>query len=143
MNRAKRLALTLVMGWAAAFAVAAPGIEPLAAAALLSPRTSDAGGVRVVVTPRVAEPGATVWEFEVVIDTHIKPLNEDLAGTAVLVDDSGRQLASLAWQGDPPGGHHRKGILRFPPPEGRLKAIEVHISGVGGPERRVFRWELN
>jgi hypothetical protein len=114
----------------------------LSAGTPLASRTSDGGGVRVVVTPKAIEPGAAVWEFQVVMDTHTTPLNEDLARAAVLVDDSGRRHVPVAWQGDPPGGHHRKGILRFALPVEKLKIIELHIAGVGGPDKRVFRWEL-
>ncbi len=142
MRTARRLAFSLVMsviGLCAALA----SIAELSAAPPLASRTSDGGGVRVVVTPKTAEPGATVWEFEVVMDTHTKPLNEDLVQAAVLVDDSGRQYAPLAWQGDPPGGHHRKGILQFPLPVESFKIMELLISGVGEPGKRVFRWEVN
>lgn len=112
------------------------------AAAALAARTSDEAGVRVVVTPQIADAGATVWEFEVVMDTHTKPLSDDLARTAVLTDDAGRLYAPLAWQGDPPGGHHRKGVLRFAAPEGKPKAIELRLKDMGGVDERVFRWEL-
>jgi len=142
MSTGKRLALTFVAGVIALCAATAP-ITQLSAATPLASRTSDAGGVRVVVTPKTADLGATVWEFEVIMDTHTKPLNEDLVRAAVLVDDNRRQHAPLAWQGDPPGGHHRKGILRFPSPSERPKAIELQISGVGDPGKRVFRWEIN
>jgi hypothetical protein len=140
MKLAKRSAMALAIG-VAALCVALPSVT-LPAGTPLAPRTSDSGGVRVVVTPKAVEPGAAVWEFEVVMDTHTRPLNEDLARAAVLVDDSGRQYAPAAWQGDPPGGHHRKGILRFALPVEKLKTIELHVAGVGGPGKRVFRWEL-
>jgi hypothetical protein len=140
MNLAKRWATALAIGVAALCLALAPATLP--AGTPLAPRTSDSGGVRVVVTPKTVQSGAAVWEFEVVMDTHTRPLNEDLARAAVLVDDSGRQYAPVAWQGDPPGGHHRKGILRFALPVEKLKIIELHIAGVGGPDKRVFRWEL-
>jgi len=140
MITAKRSAFVLgVM----ALCTAPPSVTQLAAATPLASRISDAGGVRVTVTPKAMEPGATVWEFALVMDTHTRPLNEDLARAAVLIDDSGREHAALAWQGDPPGGHHRKGILRFPVPAERPKVVELQISGVGGPGKRVFRWERN
>jgi hypothetical protein len=140
MKIAKRSAMALAISMTAICA-ALPSVT-LSAETPLASRTSDNGGVRVVVTPKAIEPGGAVWEFEVVMDTHTKPLNEDLARAAVLVDDSGRQYAPVAWQGDPPGGHHRKGTLRFAPPVEELKIIELHIAGVGGPGKRVFRWEL-
>ena len=142
MKTANRLALSIVIGVTALCAALAAVAQPSAATPLAS-RTSDSGGVRVVVTPKTIEPGATVWEFEVVMDTHTKPLDQDLVHAAVLVDDGGRQHAPLAWQGDPPGGHHRKGILRFARSVQGSKIIELQISGVGEPGKRVFRWQIN
>jgi hypothetical protein len=119
--------------------VQSPG--PLAAPALTA-RTSDAAGVRVVVTPKILGPGVAAWEFEVVMDTHTKPLNENLTQVAVLVDDTGRRYALVGWRGDPPGGHHRKGILRFAAPKEMPGAVELQIAGIGGAGTRTFRWEL-
>ena len=109
---------------------------------LLAIRTNDAGGVRVVVKPKAIEAGASMWEFEITMDTHTKPLSDDLSRVAVLVDGSGRRYLPLAWQGDPPGGHHRRGILRFPTPDIKSGKFELQISGVGGAENRVFQWEI-
>lgn len=108
----------------------------------LAARSSDAGGVRVVVTPKTVAPGAT-WEFEVVMDTHTKPLDADLTKAAVLLDDGKRAYAPTVWQGDPPGGHHRKGLLRFPAPAGQTKSFEVQIEGIGSPGKRTFQWTVN
>ena len=112
------------------------------AAPALTARTSEAAGVRVVVTPKALGPGVPVWEFEVVMDTHTKPLNENLAQVAVLVDEAGRRYAPIAWQGDPPGGHHRKGVLQFSAPAEMPKSLELQIKGVGGVDARTFRWAL-
>ena len=92
MKLAKRSATVLAIV-VTALCAALPAVT-LPAGAPLSSRTSDSGGVRVVVTPKAVEPGAAVWEFEVVMDTHTRPLNEDLARAAVLVDGSGRDLAT-------------------------------------------------
>jgi hypothetical protein len=116
-------------------------VESTAASALQA-RSSDAEGVRVVVQPRTAAPSAGTWEFEVRMDTHTKPLNDDLVRAAVLVDDSGRRLAPSAWQGDPSGGHHRKGILRFSFDAEKPKSVELQIEGIGGAGKRVFQWQL-
>jgi hypothetical protein len=111
----------------------------LALAQTLAARTSDAGGVRVVVKPKSVAAGAA-WEFEVVMDTHVKPLDDDLTKTAVLVDDGGRRYGPAAWQGDKPGGHHRKGVLRFPAPSEQVKSFELRIQGLGGVPTRAFQW---
>lgn len=103
--------------------------------------SNDAGGVRVVVKPTNVAAGAA-WEFEIVMDTHTKPLDDDLTKTAVLVDGGGRRYTPLAWQGDKPGGHHRKGILRFPAPSEQVKSFELQIQGLGAEGKRVFQWTM-
>ena len=112
------------------------------AAPTLTARTSDDAGVRVVVTPKVYGPSAAVWEFSVVMDTHVKPLSENLTQAAILVDGAGRRYQPIAWQGDGPGGHHRKGVLQFSRPAETTKSIELQLAGVGGVAIRTFRWEV-
>lgn len=114
-------------------------IPAQAQSAALVARTSDAGGVRVVVKPKSVAPG-TAWEFEVTMDTHTTPLNEDLTKTTALLDDSQQRYVPTGWQGDAPGSHHRKGVLRFAAPTGQPKSFEIQMDGVGGPGRRVFQW---
>jgi|PersoiStandDraft_1058852.scaffolds.fasta_scaffold03163_8 hypothetical protein len=118
------------------------GSAPSSAAPALATRSSDEAGVRVVVTPKALGRDVTVWEFNVVMDTHTKPLNDNLAQAAVLVDEAGRRYVPVAWQGDPPGGHHRKGVLQFSPPAEMPKSIELQINGVGGAATRMFRWTI-
>jgi len=115
---------------------------PLTAAPAIAARNSDEAGVRVVVTPKSLGPGVPVWEFDVVMDTHTKPLSDNLAQAAVLVDGAGHRYVPIAWQGDPPGGHHRKGILQFSVPAEMPKSVELQIKGVGGVATRTFRWEV-
>ena len=109
----------------------------------LEARSSDAEGVRVVVQPRTNAPVDGKWEFNVSMNTHTKPLNDDLVRVSVLIDDAGHRLIPLAWQGDPPGGHHRKGVLQFRVEDAKPKSVELQIEGVGGAEKRVFQWQLN
>jgi hypothetical protein len=128
------IAATLTCGFS-------PSVESARAAALQA-RGSNAEGVWVVVQPRTDAPASGTWEFEVRMDTHTKPLNDDLVRAAVLVDDSGRRFAPTAWQGDPPGGHHRKGILRFSLNGAKPKSVELQIEGLGGAGKRLFQWQL-
>jgi len=118
---------------------ALPATAQPAGAPALTAKSSDSGGVRVVVKPKRVDTGSA-WEFEVTMDTHTKPLGEDLTKAAVLVDGAGRRYMPVAWQGDPPGGHHRKGILRFPAPPEPTKSFELQMQGVGGASQRVFQW---
>ena len=110
-------------------------------AAKLAAVSNDAGGVRIVVTPK-AVAAKSPWEFDVVMDTHTTPLNDDLTKTAVLVVDGGQKYTPLAWQGDKPGGHHRKGVLRFPAPGEQVKSFELQIQSSGTETKRVFKWTM-
>lgn len=104
--------------------------------------TSDAGGVRVVVKP-ITIGTRSFWEFEVTMDTHTKPLNDDMAKASTLVVANQARYAATAWQGDAPGGHHRKGVLRFPAPTDNATSFELQIDDVAGTGRRVFQWKAN
>lgn len=106
----------------------------------LAAQTSRAGGVTVKVTPTNLAADAQRWQFEVVFDTHSVDLSHDLLKSAALIDAAGRRHAPLAWEGDPPGGHHRKGVLSFDPLKG-ADEVRLQIRDVGVPERE-FRWPL-
>ena len=127
---------------AALFGAVLLGSAPSFAAPALAARTSDEAGIKVIVTPKALGPDAKVWEFTVVMDTHTKPLDDNLVQIAVLVDGAGRSYVPVAWQGDPPGGHHRKGVLQFSAPAEMPKSVELQIKGVGGVATRTFRWEV-
>lgn len=108
----------------------------------LAPQVSREGAVTVKVTPGKLAPAAATWDFEIVFDTHTAALAGDPAQFAVLVDAQGRRYAPLRWDGDPPGGHHRKGALLFRVPDGRNGTIELRLNGVGGVATRSFRWDV-
>ena len=110
-----------------------------ASPALATQSTSEAG-VTVEITPR-ALAGAT-WDFEVALNTHTQPLNDDLEKTAVLVTDGGATLTPAKWQGDPPGGHHRSGTLQFKAVKPLPAKIELRITRQGEAKPRSFRWQL-
>ena len=109
----------------------------------LGARSSAQAGVTVKVTPRDVSPQAAVWTFAVVLDTHSQDLRDDLAKTASLVDARGARHAPLAWEGAPPGGHHREGVLRFKGLGAQVGALELHIQRAGEQAPRVFRWNPN
>lgn len=129
-----RLILLLVC-----FGTAFLGAGGIAAAQGLSTQSSSAAGVTVKATPRASSGAA--WEFEIVFDTHTQELNDDLVKSASLLAD-GKPLAPAGWQGDPPGGHHRKGVLKFNATAPGPQAIELTITRPGEPKPRSFRWQL-
>ncbi|MEW6689273.1 MAG: hypothetical protein AB1452_09320 [Pseudomonadota bacterium] len=110
------------------------------AAGNLPPQTSRQSGVTVKVTPRSFS-GAQ-WEFDIVFDTHSQDLNDDLLKAAVIVADGGAPSSPTGWQGDGPGGHHRKGLLRFEPATASPASVELRLQRPGEAGPRVFRWKL-
>jgi len=123
-------------------AAAALAIAGAAFAAGLETRSSSAAGVMVRVTPKDVAPGSASWAFEVVLDTHSGDLSDDLVGGSVLLDAKGAKHVPLAWEGPGPGGHHRKGVLRFKALPGPMESIELQIRRPGESTPRIFRWTL-
>jgi hypothetical protein len=120
-------------------------VSPLAARAqtksLLS-RQDNQGQVMVSVTP-MGLPDSDTWRFAVRLNTHVAPITQDLATVSVLSDGKGHEVKPMAWQGDPPGGHHRKGVLLFKPIRPRPDAITLKIRQIGSVPERTFTWQLN
>ena len=83
---------------------------------------------------------ASQWKFDIVMDTHSVELSQNMAKSAVLIDDHGKEYKPFNWEG-PTGGHHREGVLIFnqitPTPE----SIKLKISGIGDVIRS-FDWQL-
>lgn len=127
--------------YAAAIAAALALSAPALGAATLSPQTSSQSMVTITVTPH--REGAGNWEFDVALNTHSGALDDDLEKSAVLVTADGQRLAPTSWRGDGPGGHHRKGVLRFEAVEPSTSAMELRIQRAGEPSARSFRWTLD
>jgi hypothetical protein len=116
-------------------------VVALGAAAAAS-QTSNLGGVVVRVTPARLAPGVATWDFEVVFETHTVQLTGDPAQFTVLLDPQGQAHAPLRWDGDPPGSHHRKGVLRFKPIRPAPATVTLKIRGIGGVPERAFTWPI-
>lgn len=112
------------------------------AAAELEQQSSQANSVGISVKPVDVSATAKTWQFQVALNTHSGALDDDLARTATLVDAAGEPEAALAWDGDPAGGHHRKGVLRFKALAPRPDTLELRILRAGETAPRTFRWKL-
>ena len=102
---------------------------------------SNERGVKVTVTPLNFPKEAKTWDFEVMLETHTQSLNEDMVKSSTLLAD-GKQYAPVVWEGAPPGGHHRKGLLRFKAVTPQPPSVELKIRLNGESAPRNFKWSL-
>lgn len=80
---------------------------------ILQTQTITVGPVTYKVTPKKVVSNSDTWDFEVSLDTHTGSLDQDLVALVRLVDDKGNKYKAIKWEGTPPGGHHREGVLSF------------------------------
>lgn len=81
--------------------------------------------------------------FDVVFETHSVDLNFDVASIASLEDKKRNTLGNPVWDGSPPGGHHRNGILSFSEPlPASTKQVILTLRDIAGIARRTFTWEV-
>ncbi len=116
-------------------------VPPASAGSGLASQVNKQGAVTVKVTPLELSAQAAVWRFEVVLDTHIAALDHDMTAVAALADGAAREYRPLAWEGDKPGGHHRKGVLTFEPIRPAPTSVTLKIRRVGVAER-TFTWPV-
>lgn len=128
--------------------LAAVASTPLCAASLEKTQAADAaaqisnqGGVKITVEPRGFSRDAKSWDFAITLETHTQPLDDDLVKATTLLAD-GKTCRPLGWDGAPPGGHHRKGVLRFEAVTPLPQAVELQIRRAGEASPRIFRWQL-
>ena len=105
-------------------------------------KSDNQGGVTAMITPKDLSAGVSSWDFEISFNTHSDELNYDLTQVVILVDESGKEYKPTAWDGDPPGGHHRGGVLEFNPIIPLPQSITVKIGNVGGIAERSFSWKI-
>lgn len=130
---------TYLIALSLCFNVALISAGSASAAQGLAPLSAGGSGVTIKATPRALGDGS--WEFEIAFDTHSQELKDDLMKSASLIA-GGNAHAPAGWKGDPPGGHHRKGVLKFNAIDPRPQVIELRIARPGEPKPRSFRWQL-
>jgi hypothetical protein len=95
----------------------------------------------VKVTPLDISANATTWRFEVVLDTHANDLSQEILAASALIGN-GKAWLPIAWEGDGPGGHHRKGVLVFDPIHPTPTSIALKLYRLGGVTERIFIWPM-
>ncbi len=97
----------------------------------------DAGGeVSVSVIPQF-ENGI---DFKISMDTHAGELSADMMRAAVFEDEDGTVHLPTSWEGDPPGGHHREGVLHFGTFTPMPKKVDFALLDIGTVKERKFSW---
>jgi len=114
-------------------------VLPSKSEAKLETLSNDEGGVVTTAAPTLAQ---DFWSFEIVLDTHSVELDADLQALAFLVDKDGKEYQAISWEGDPPGGHHRKGTLKFKALSLKPAALMLKIRNIGSVPERNFEWKL-
>jgi hypothetical protein len=104
-------------------------------------KSNRENSVRVDVKPVQLVPGQPA-RFEVRMNTHSEPLEEDMVAVSSLKDNTGRVYQATAWQGSGPGGHHRKGVLEFPELADNPESITLIIRKVAKVPERTFEWTV-
>lgn len=107
----------------------------------LAVKKNDEGAVSVSVTPENVTGTADAWRFAVQFTTHTTPISQDMVAVASL-NGAGAEERPTAWEGDPPGGHHRRGVLVFQPINPVPSTLILHIRDVGDVPDRTFTWNL-
>ena len=97
--------------------------------------------VRVDVRPVQLLPGKPA-KFEIRMNTHSGDLSQDLVAVCTLKDSSGREYRPINWDGSPPGGHHRSGVLEFSKLAEGAESITLVIREVANVPERVFNWPV-
>lgn len=144
-------ALTMLFGTAAATTVAPAASAPARAASAgaaplikLDSQSNESAGVTITIKPGDVSATAKTWSFQVSLNTHKGDLGDDLLRSAYIMNRADKtKLIPTGWQGDAPGGHHRKGVLSFKALTPMPKAIELRIERVGEKAPRLFRWDLD
>jgi len=108
----------------------------------LMPQSSEQQGIKVTATPQAVSGESKIWIVEVTMETHTRSLGDDMGKAAVLVVD-GKTYAPMSWEGSPPGGHHRKGLLRFNAIKPQPAQLELQLRLSVDATPRSFRWRLH
>ena len=108
----------------------------------LAPQTNSEGAVEVEVTPIEISDTSDLRQFKIVLNTHSVELDQDLTKSTLLFDNKRNQYEPLSWDGAPPGGHHREGVLTFRPVSPQPAFIELIVKGIDEVPERKLSWDF-
>lgn len=121
-------------------AKAGPPVALPARPVALREQIREAGGLEVLIRPQPVRAGRAAV-FGVGLSVHEGSIDFDPAKLATLTDDLANTYKGR-WVGDPPGGHEREGILRFPALKGEPRRLTLTIKNAWGVPERTFTWTL-
>jgi hypothetical protein len=104
-------------------------------------KSNQQNRVRVDVRPVQLTPGQPA-KFEIRMNTHSGNLGQDMIAVCTLKDNQGREYQPTSWEGSPPSGHHRQGVLEFPALNGASESITLVIRDIANVPERIFEWSL-
>lgn len=107
----------------------------------LSAQTASIGIVTYKVTPKNLSKSSPTWDFEIVLDTHTGSLDQDLVSEVRLLDDKNKEYQASKWEGDPPGGHHREGVIKFESLGSDVTSLILKINPGEKMKETSFTWE--
>lgn len=106
-------------------------------------KVSREGTIEASVEPVSFSEDSSSWDFKVILNSHSAEIDSDLAALSELIGEKGVSYKATAWDGSPPGGHHREGILKFKPISPKPATITLRINQVGGIAERNFTWSIS
>ncbi|KKQ34237.1 MAG: hypothetical protein US50_C0056G0005 [Candidatus Nomurabacteria bacterium GW2011_GWB1_37_5] len=106
----------------------------------LETKTNNDGDLEISVSPLDLSPKSSEWQFDFVMSTHSIELDQNMTKSVTLTTDRDNKYTPLKWEGDPPGGHHRSGILTFNPISPIPKTIELSVRGIDDMAETKFMW---
>ncbi|OGK23459.1 hypothetical protein A3A46_03385 [Candidatus Roizmanbacteria bacterium RIFCSPLOWO2_01_FULL_37_13] len=107
----------------------------------LAYQENKGGNVTVTVKPKILKVGEKPI-FDIEFNTHSVDLTFDIPQVIILADDKGNVFDKSVWNGNPPGGHHRSGVLTFNNPLTETKYVELVMTNIAQVPERGFKWEL-
>ena len=108
---------------------------------VLQRKVSEVNGLTIEVSPLPFSFDKDV-RFQIKMDTHSGDLSFELADVSNLESSSGKVYTPKEWAGSPAGGHHREGVLSFPPLSDKPASIRLILKELYGVDR-VFEWSFS